>query len=295
MKFFKALLLFAVCGALFVGDAAARCRVADLIACLDSVCTEPGQDTSRCYMCGTSRAERPVVETALGGRRGGEIQMQALAVGGTRHAISERDLRAAPERAEDRYIWAQEQCLARQSDCTQYDIEEHYDPLIERACEIALIDADFRASIAASRVRMTEDQCRRELMNCMLGDNRCGQNMLACETNEDFNRNFSYCAVEFRCDDFTTTLRVSMFADRDRMIAERAARIAQLVSLRQSERQDRIDRANQFCERGFDMCVLEMCGNFPIGVEGGVCVDRDENMWARNLCAFVNTACQRLR
>jgi len=260
---------------------------------------EHGNPASRCYMCGTSAAEgaRPPEDPRERQRQA--PQMQTLALGGSsRNTISDRDLRDAPRRPEDRYLWAQQQCLTLLSDCTERDIEDNYDRLIEQACHIAMNDIEFNVALREAAVRKTEDTCNTELSQCLLGANRCGPNMLECESNEDFNRNFSACAVYVGgCDDFTTALRSRMMTQRDEMIAQRGRRVQELAELRRNEREHRWQQATGMCQddRGFNACVIEMCGNFPIGLVDGICQDQEETRWARQICEFVRTACQRLR
>ena len=290
--------LFFALAAFGLTDGYARCRVQDLLQCLDSVCapnigTSPG---ARCYTCGTAAAPRPATpDHGMGEAMG----MQALALGtSSRNAVPERELRSAPTDPGERYQWATRQCIQRVSTCSAYDVEEHYDPLIQQSCRIAMGDAEFLAQMERARERRTEEECTSEFNLCLLDSGRCGGDMLACETGEDFNRNFSACMVEVTgCDDFSTTLRTAMLAARDRMIATRDSRLEDLVALRRMERENRREMADRMClPGGMAGCVAEMCGNLPTGLDdGGYCTDQNERMWSTNLCRFLETACARLR
>ena len=295
-------LLFALACVLFARAAdASRCRISDLQTCLDSACMEHGNPASRCYMCGTSAAEgaRPPEDDRKSARMA--PQMTSLSMGGSsRNTISDKDLKDAPTKPEDRYMWAQSTCLGKLSDCSEDDVEENYDKLLGQACNIAMNDLEFNASILRSKEKKTEDTCNAELSQCLLRADRCGPNMLGCADgdNTDFNRNFSACAVDVGgCDDFTTDLRSRMLSQRDEMVNKRDERVQELAELRKNERENRLQQVTAMCQedRGFNACVMEMCGNFPIGLVDGMCQNQEEARWARQICAFVSTACQRLK
>ena len=275
---------------------AAKCKVSDLQACLDSACSEDLEPSSRCYLCGTSAAKKPAAEKyALGDTPA----MQSLSVGkSSKNTLSDKELKGAPNEPGERYRWATVECLKKLKDCESEDVEDNYDKLIDQACKIALGDADYAASMKKAAVKKTADQCSSELSICLLATNKCDGNMLKCEEDDEFNRNFSACMVEaVGCGEFTTTLRDKMKKSRDDMVAKKESRISDLVALKKMEREEKFESAKKMCASGGkDGCIAEMCGNFPNGLDAnGVCADAEEKIWATNLCKFVDLACDKLK
>jgi hypothetical protein len=146
-------------------------------------------------------------------------------------------------------------------------------------------------------VKKTSDQCGADLSVCLLSESKCAGNMLNCEGDDEFNRNFSACMVEASgCGDFVTTLRDKMKRQRDDMVAKKESRLADLVNLRRMEREEKMASAKRVCNGGKDACVLEMCGNLPNGLdENGLCGDGEERIMAATLCKFVDIACDKIK
>lgn len=286
-----------VCYLLTAGGAfAASCRVSDLQACLDSACNESLEQTSRCYLCGTSMAKKPIADAyALGDTP----IMQSLAVGlSSKNTLSEKELKSAPLDPGKRYQWATKECLVKLKDCSTDDIADNYDKLIEQACKVALGDAEYATAMKKSQEKKTMEQCNAELSLCLLSESKCDGNMLLCETDNDFDRNFSACMVEASgCGEFMATLRGNMAKSRDDMVGRKDEQLSDLVKLRQMERQEKLEAAKRVCTvEGKNACVVEMCGNFPIGLdENGLCSDNEEKILATTLCKFVDTACNKLK
>lgn len=273
-----------------------KCKVSDLQACLDSVCDDDMDSSARCYMCGTSAAKKPEKQKyALGDAP----EMQSLSVGkSSKKTLSEKELKKAPDDPGERYIWATAECLKKIKDCTAEDATDNYDKLIEQSCKIALGESEYAASMKKASEKKTSDQCSTELNACLLAENKCDGNMLKCETDDEFNRNFSACMVDASgCDEFTTEIRDRMKATRDEMIAKKDGRIEDLVELRRMERQEKFESANKLCaDGGKEGCILEMCGNMPNGLdENGQCGDSNEKIWSALLCKFVDIACAKLK
>jgi hypothetical protein len=291
-------IFFALCVAPLFGAAAAKCKVQDLQKCLDSVCAvgidlEPGE---RCYSCGTSAAKRPEKQKyALGDTP----EMQALSIGkSSKNTISDKDLKKAPKDPGERYVWARAECVKKLKDCSLDDAAENYDNLIDQSCKIAMGDAEYAATQKEKSVKKTQEQCTAELSGCLLSAAKCGANMLQCEDDADFNRNFSACAADASgCGDFMTAMRDRGKRQRDDMVAKKNSRLDDLAKLRQLERQEKFARADKLCNSGGkDACMLEMCGNMPVGLdENGLCGDANEKIWAASLCKFVDIACDRLK
>ncbi|MDR2269230.1 MAG: hypothetical protein LBD94_03545 [Rickettsiales bacterium] len=280
----------------FARSFAAKCKVSDLQACLDSACYDSLDGGSRCYMCGTSAAKKPAKEKyALGDAP----QMQTLSVGkSSKNTISDKDLKKAPEDPGERYQWATSECIKKLKDCTTDDATENYDKLIDASCKIALGESDYAATMKKASEKKTSDQCSGELSVCLLDVSKCGVNMLNCEEDSEFNRNFSICMSDASgCGDFATVLRDKMRKTRDDMVAKKESRLSDLVALRQMERKEKFESANRLCtDGGKDGCILEMCGNFPMGLdENGLCSDPEEKIWAASLCKFVDIACNKLK
>jgi hypothetical protein len=222
-----------------------------------------------------------------------------LAVGkSSKNTLSDKELKNAPSDPGERYKWATKQCIAKLKDCSADNVTETYDKLINQSCEAALGTNEYAALMKKAAVKKTRDECRAEINNCLLADSKCGGNMLQCEEDGEFNRNFSACAADAAgCGDFITALRDSMKDSRDAMVAKKESRLADLVALRKNERQEKFESANRLCTSGGkDGCVLEMCGNLPVGLdENGLCGDPEEKIWATNLCKFVDIACNKLK
>jgi hypothetical protein len=278
---------------------AAKCGVSDLQKCLDSACAENIEmdPAERCYQCGTAAAERPkAAEYKLGGDTPG---MRSLSVGkSSKNTLSDKELKSAPKDPGERYRWATAECLKKLSDCSAEDAADNYDILIERSCKAALGESEYAASIGKAAVKKTQNQCLAELNECLLSDAKCGGDMLACEGDGEFDRNFSACAAEASgCGDFMTALRASAKGSLESMVARKESRLADLVALRQNERREKFESANRLCAAGGkDGCILEMCANLPNGLnEDGLCGDPNEKIWAANLCRFVDIACDKLK
>jgi hypothetical protein len=274
---------------------AAKCKTSDLQKCLDSVCLDDMDSGSRCYMCGTSVAKKPEKQKyALGDTP----EMQSLSLGkSSKNTISEKDLKKAPSEPGERYQWASAECVKKLKDCSPDDVTESYDKLIDQSCKIALGASDYEASMKKAAIKKTSNQCDSEISLCLLSENKCGGNMLNCEEDSEFNRNYSACAVEAsKCDEFVTTLRDKMMRQRDDMVAKKKSRLSDLVKLRQLEREEKMAAAGRVCNGGKDACIIEMCGNLPNGLdENGLCGDRNEKIWASSMCKFVDIACDRLK
>ncbi|MDR3208777.1 MAG: hypothetical protein LBT45_02920 [Rickettsiales bacterium] len=274
---------------------AAKCKVSDLQKCLDSACHDDMDSGSRCYNCGTSLAKRPEKQKyALGDTP----EMKSLSVGkSSKNTISDKDLKKAPSDPGERYKWATAECVKKLKDCSPEDATENYDKLIDQSCKIALGDSDYESSMKKAAVKKTSDQCNAELSLCLLSAGKCDGNMLKCEEDDEFNRNFSACAVEAAgCGEFVTALRDKMKKQRDDMVAKRESRLSDLVKLRRMEREEKLAAASRICNGGKDACILEMCGNLPNGLdENGLCGDGEEKIMSATLCKFVDIACDRLK
>ena len=275
--------------------AAAKCKVSDLQACLDSACDGDMDAGARCYLCGTSAAKRPeAVKYALGDTP----EMQALSVGkSSKNTLSDKDLKSAPKDPGERYQWATRECLKKLKDCDAEDVSGNYDKLIDQACKVALGESEYGAAMKKAAVKKTSEQCDSDLSLCLLSADKCDGNMLKCETDDDFNRNFSACMVDATgCGDFTTTLRDKMKKSRDDMVAKKDGNIDNLVELKQMERRGKLESANNMCKTGKDACIAEMCAVFPNGLDAkGLCADAEEKILATNACKYVDLACDKLK
>ena len=269
---------------------AAMCRISDLQKCLDSVCAQNADPSERCYACGTSAAVRPTSSAPV---------MQSLALGtSSKNTLSASELKNAPVDPGERYQWATSECLKKLKDCTAENVTNNYDKLIEQSCKVALGDAEYAASMKKSSVKKTSNQCNSEISRCLLGSARCDSNMLKCQVDAEFDRNFSACMAEVSgCDEFLQDLRSTMLNSRNRMISEKDSRITDLIKLKQLEREEKMASARRLCTSGGKAdCILEICGNMPIGLdEDGKCSNQNERQWATSLCKFVDIACDRLK
>jgi hypothetical protein len=280
------------------GVMAATCKVSDLQKCLDSVCAlnidlDAGD---RCYSCGTSAAKRPEVKKyALGDNP----VMQSLSVGkSSKNTLSDKELKNAPTDPGEKYQWATDQCINKIPNCTAEDVTNIYDKFIQQSCKVAMGDAAYAAALKTASIKKTSETCNSEFNICLLNDSKCGSDMLKCEEDSEFNRNFSACITEVSgCDDFASNMRDQMIASRNSMVEKKESRLSDLVKLHQMERENKFNSAKRLCDAGgMDGCILEMCGNMPNGLdEDGQCSDPDERMQSQSLCKFVSIACDKLK
>lgn len=265
------------------------CSVANLTRCLDSVCAINigANPAARCQYCGSSSAGDPTKSTA----------MKSVSAGAsTKYTISAKELKKAPSDAGERYVWGTKLCLEKVSGCTPDDVEENYDPLIEQSCKAAGISAEMANLAKKANTKKTENACSVEISACIIDTKRCGPDYRKCESNSDFDRYFSECAVASNgCDTFTKDIRTTLISARDTSVANASKLLKNIVKAYQNAREQKLANAQQACKnnRAKQECVENVCKNnmrnkCAIGFEY-------EKTSANELCKFYDIACERLK
>lgn len=267
----------------FNAGAATTCSKANLTRCLDSACAinASSNPAARCQYCGTSDAGTPA----------GAKTMRSVSVGASaKYNISDKELKQAPTDAGQRYAWATTKCLAKVAGCTEDDVTDIYDPLIEQSCKAAGISAKMNQTLTDAAKTKTQSTCDAEIRNCMMDTKNCSPDFRRCESNTDFNKYFSTCSVDASgCDEFTSAIRDELMAARDNAIKNAGAILTQIVEKYKNARETKINEIKTGCRSNDtrDKCVETVCNrNMP-----NKCAEDSEKASALQLCKFYETAC----
>lgn len=280
-------LLFAFCPA---PGMAATCSKANLTRCLDSACAINigANPAARCQLCGT--ADAGSANTASNG-------MSSLSVGASAsNTLSAKELKSAPTDPGLRYAWATGECMKKIAGCTEEDVTDTYDKLIEQSCRAAGISAGMAELHAAAKKTKTNTACETEITACLNKENRCGGNLTACEDSAVFDRNFSTCAVEVGgCDQFAAGIRTKLIAQRDANVRAADTLLANIVNAYQSKRETELKTAETSCKNNSarDTCIANVCET-NMKNKCGVGYESEKSM-ATLLCKFYDTACDRIK
>lgn len=267
---------------------AATCSRANLTRCLDSACAINigANPAARCQLCGTASAGT----SASSG-------MRNLSVGASSATtLTAAQLKTAPSDPGARYAWATGECLKKINGCTQDDVTNVYDTLIEQSCRAAGISADMAALFADSRKTKTRSSCDSEIRSCLMGEKRCGTDLTACEDDNNFDKFFSACAVEVGgCNEHITGLRADMLAARDANVKNKDAILAKIANTYQTNRETALNNAANSCQnnQARENCVATVCANNMKNKCGPNW--QSERSMAEQLCKFHDIACERLK
>jgi hypothetical protein len=268
---------------------AAPCSKSALTTCLDSACgVNVGMNpAARCQLCGTSGAGAAPEKSGL----------KSLSVGASsKNTISEKELKSAPSDPGAKYVWATQQCVQKIAGCTADDVSDAYDKLIEQSCKAAGISAEMANLQSAAKKTKTQSACATDIKACLIGEKRCGADMLACESSVDFDRVFSLCATESGgCDEFANAIKTELAAARDASVKSQDNLLASIVKAYQDSRANRLKDAESSCAGGAasQKCVEKVCaGNMKNQCKVGF---EAEKSMATLLCKFYDTACTRLK
>ncbi|MCL2338860.1 MAG: hypothetical protein FWC51_02805 [Proteobacteria bacterium] len=279
----------------------AACNVPNLVKCLDSACAI-NADTmigARCALCGTDLAAGAIKQDSTYKLGGGVPAMQALSLGKTTGiTFTDAELKKAPAGAGARYAWATGQCIQKIDGCTADDVSANYDKLIQQSCKAVLSDNDYAAAMAPKPAK-TQAACQSEMQNYMADASRCGLNFTNCPASgtDDsiFDKFFSSALVETKCDAFAVALKTQMKSARDSYAKMYEANLQKIVSALRAARTAKLQSVTASCNDGSALrsCVATACGYMPNGCPdiGGA----NEKSYASTLCAWVNTACNRLK
>jgi len=282
--------LFSAFGLVFVpAFAFGACSVSNLTRCLDSACAinVGANPAARCQYCGSSEAGTPAKSTA----------MKSISAGSSaKYTISDKDLKKAPSDPGERYAWATKICLGKVQGCTTDDVDENYDPLIEKSCTAAGISAQMANLAKKVNEEKTQSECSRGIGACIIDDKRCMADYRNCESDADFDRFFSDCAVASTgCESFSGDIRNTLITARNNAIANAQKVLEMIVSTYQTARENRLNSAKKSCvdDASTKKCIAAVCANnMPHKCEAEY--DYEET-WAGQLCEFHKIACNRLK
>ncbi|MDR0449513.1 MAG: hypothetical protein LBG89_03605 [Rickettsiales bacterium] len=305
--------------ALYAPDGAAapksaKCKTADLVKCIDSVCltdlaTDPG---SRCVLCGSAKASE------IAGRKkdtyhGAENapKFQALSLGAnSKILISDKDLKKAPSAPDERYAWAVNQCLEKVSNCEADDAREEYDPLIETSCRAFMSAEEYSAAASKVAAVKSEETCRTEIGICMTNDLRCGAGWVNCKgdmASAAFDKFYSSCLLESGCVDNGGAILAYLKAQSKSVDEAIDARLAGAKAAANAARKERWNAIVDVCTDGVakKQCIANYCAMFDTamgahGTPGGAvmalassgCVYAASRSMAESICSYVDEICK---
>jgi hypothetical protein len=242
---------------------------------------------ARCQLCGTSQAGVAPADTG----------MKNISVGASaRYAISDKELKSAPADPGARYAWATAECMKKVAGCTQDDASDTYDKLIEQSCKAAGISNSREALLAAASKPKDSTICANEIRTCVTDAKHCDAGYAKCKENSDFDKFFSACAVSASgCGDYVAAIRSDLIGTRDNVAKNQETLLTNIVRAYQTARENRKKTAEDSCRDGGAKadCVRTVCAtNMKNECAAGF---ESEKSMATLLCAFHDTACQRLK
>jgi len=265
------------------------CSTTNLTRCLDSVCAiNMGANTAaRCQYCGSESAGNPPTEGS----------MKNITVGNyAKYTISAKELKKAPTDPGKRYIWATEQCLQKIADCTNEDVEETYDPLIEQSCTAAGIFIDNANLLKKANKVKNQTSCSAEINSCIISEKHCLAGYKNCESDADFDKYFSECSIAtLGCDEYLAEIRSALISDRTNMLKSATAVLRGIVKGYQDRRQNDLSTKQLACKNSStkESCKKTFClNNMRHKCDKGY---EYELQLVEQLCKFYDTACERLK
>ena len=265
------------------------CSVANLTRCLDSACAINigANPAARCQYCGSSSAGVPSKSTA----------MKSVSAGASaRYNISDKELKNAPNDPGERYVWATKLCIEKVAGCSAEDVNDNYDSLIEQSCTAAGISAQMANLSTKANKQKNQKDCSTEITSCLTNEKHCSSDYRACESDADFDKNFSDCAVSATgCDSFTTEIRKNLITSRNTTIANAGKILETIVAAYKTARENKLQNAQNTCRNstGKNRCVTTVCANnMPHKCDETHSYEKD---LAAQLCKFYDNACQRLK
>ena len=282
-------LLFSMCLSFVPTLVFGACSVANLTRCLDSVCAINigANPAARCQYCGTNDAGDPVKSGA----------MKNISTGtSAKYVVSDKELKSAPKDAGERYIWGTKLCLERVTGCTPDDVTDNYDKLIEQSCRAAGISSEMASLARKANVAKTQSACLSEIETCIEDSKRCGTDYRNCESDENFDKQFSDCSVlSTGCESFLSDIRTSVDSGRKTAIANADKILQNIINATKTAREQKLANAQADCKdnKAKNDCISRVCQNnmkhqCEIGYEY-------EKSLAGTLCEFYDVACGRLK
>lgn len=266
---------------------AASCSRINLTRCLDSACAInlSANPAARCQYCGTVDAGLPT-----------DSGLKSISAGtSSKNTISAKELKQAPTDPGERYVWATELCLAKVQNCTLQDVDDTYDPLIEKSCAAASNSSNM-ATLQKKAASNTKDSntCNNEIFACITAESKCDSDFAKCSDDKQFDSFFATCSTQATgCTSFVTKVRKEIAESRKSTLAATSANIDAIVAARKKSREQKIASIKSSCSKNtdFDSCVTTACADNT----NNNCATDAEKTIANNLCAFYKTACTKVK
>ena len=260
------------------------CSRANLTRCLDSACANniTSNPAARCQYCGTADAGEPR-----------DAEWRSVTVGASaRYTIPSRDLKNAPTDPGERYVWASKKCIAINTGCTAEDVSDVYDSLIEQSCTAAGINAQMAVLFENARKTKSSSTCKSEITACMVNDTKCTSKYTGCDTDAEFDKYFSECAVASTgCDEYLADIRETVTKSRDTAIKNTETALMAVVQSYRDSREKRMAAITKSCTNnaGRDACITSICNrSMPNNCDAAYPA---EKAMATQLCKFYEIAC----
>lgn len=263
------------------------CSKQNLTRCLDSVCAINigANPSARCQYCGTASAGNPTKSNA----------MKSVSAGtSAKYAISDKELKKAPNDPGERYVWGTQKCLEKVSGCTPDDVYDNYDKLIEQSCRAAGISAEMISLTKKATKTNSQSACTNEISACMVDKKHCDSDYKKCETDSEFDKNFSNCSIASSgCDSFLSNIRKSLMAERKSMFANSDKILESIVNTHKNTREQKFAVAQNSCKNSSakNECLKDICDKNM----RNKCEVSYEKIIANELCKYYDIACERLR
>ncbi|MFQ6778411.1 MAG: hypothetical protein ACLRFI_03950 [Alphaproteobacteria bacterium] len=265
-----------------------QCSKANLTRCLDSVCAIniTSNPAARCQYCGTSNAGTPP--------KGG---MKSISAGkSSKNTISDKELKNAPSDPAERYVWGSEKCLELLPDCTDEDITDTYDELIEKSCTAAGINAQMSSLQKKATKTKNQSSCTAEISACIVNDKHCGTGYAKCSDESIFEQKLSECSIEsIGCDTFLADIRTNLNTARQDALENTSVAIEKIAQAHKSNREKNLENLQSGCSNKslFNQCVNKVCNtHMKNKCAAGF---NSEKSRAELLCKFYDTACATIK
>lgn len=286
----KILFLFVFSVGLFsYNNLFATCSKSSITKCLDSACAiNIGLNPSaRCQLCGSENSGEFTIEEGL----------ENVSLGmSSKNTLSAKELKKAPKSPNKRYIWATEQCIKKNPDCTPDDVTNTYDDLIKQSCKAAGIDMAMNAIQKEMGKQKSKVICETEIKNCVIKENHCSVDWSGCLEDDSFSRFFSECVASVsKCDDYISDLRTKFLDDRDVFVKNKEKVLNDLIAGYKNKRENSLKEIKNSCKDNskFDSCVSNVCSiNMTNSCKAGF---EYEKAIAANLCKYLKIACDKLK
>ena len=181
-------------------------------------------------------------------------------------------------------------------DCNGEDVEDNYDSLIEQSCKAAGIAADFVKLAKEINTAKSKSECSTEISACVINNKHCLTDYRNCESDENFDKQFSDCGIiSVGCDEYLSEIRSTLIAARDKAIKSADEILQKIVLAYQNARQTTLNSTRQACKDNSskENCINSVCRN---NMRHKCEVGYDyEQVLANELCKFYDTACSRLQ